>query len=380
MLNLIYYQSAIEPFDKNLLRLRSIFPFNIVRVALVVMTDRRQSLTKLVAWKVLNALPHRARESEHISSYRPRLESQVARVQSAKDRLYELEPEIRHLGRRKRPLSLVSSFYDEDVRQPLNANPQNTSWLFNLPKEVRLMIYEEVLGGMVFHIVRRKDKLGHKLCKGSGDPEQCISNHCRGFKIQSGVHAGRGNGGLIQTLQTCRKVYSEAINILYSNNVFNFDSLESFVSFSCEILPQRLDNVRRIQLDFRFNLSVLYTECTPRTNWPRWERTWRIIASMVALQEVRMRFSWPEMTKFAREELRVLEPLQLVTGLKLFEVTMPSLLNVDIKDRDDLPFRIVTKGTQELPNSASWDVGWETPSIAPSIDVLDATSTISLIR
>jgi hypothetical protein len=101
---------------------------------------------------------------------------------------------------------------------------------------------------------------------------------------------------------------------------------------------------------------------------------------MVALQEVRMRFSWPEMTKFAREELRVLEPLQLVTGLKLFEVTMPSLLNVDIKDRDDLPFRIVTKGTQELPNSASWDIGWETPSIAPSIDVLDATSTTSLIR
>jgi hypothetical protein len=172
----------------------------------VVMTDRRQSLTMLVAWKVLNALPHRTRESEHISSYRPRLESQVARVQSAKDRLYELEPEIRHLGRRKRPLSLVSSFYDEDVRQPLNADPQNTSWLFNLPKEVRLMIYEEVLGGMVFHIVRRKDKLGHKLCKGSGDPEQCISNHCRGFKIQSGVHAGRGNGGLIQALQSCRKV------------------------------------------------------------------------------------------------------------------------------------------------------------------------------
>ena len=80
--------------------------------------------------------------------------------------------------------------------------------------------------------------------------------------------------------------YSEAINILYSNNVFNFDSLESFVSFSCEILPQRLDSVRRIQLDFRFNFSVLYTECTPRTNWQRWERTWRIIASMVALQEV----------------------------------------------------------------------------------------------
>jgi len=101
---------------------------------------------------------------------------------------------------------------------------------------------------------------------------------------------------------------------------------------------------------------------------------------MVALQEVRMRFSWPEMTKFAREELRILEPLQLVTGLRLFEVTMPSLINVDIKDREDLPFQIVTKGTQEPPPSTSWDIGWGTPSIAPSIDLLDTTSTTSLIR
>ena len=91
-----------------------------------------------------------------------------------------------------------------DVRQPLNADQQTASLLFNLPKEVRLMIYEEVLGGMVFHIVRRKDKLCHKLCKGSGDPEQCISDHCRGFKIPSGVHTGRGDGGLIQILQSCR--------------------------------------------------------------------------------------------------------------------------------------------------------------------------------
>jgi hypothetical protein len=170
------------------------------------MAERRHSLSSLVSRKVLNVLPHRTRESRHVSSYRPRLEPQVARAQPTEDRLYELEPDVRHLGRRKRPLSLVSSSSDEDVRQSLYTDQQNTSWLFNLPKEVRLMIYEEVVGGMVLHIVRRKNKLGHKLCKGSGDPEKCISDHCRGFKIQSGVHAGRGSGGLIQMLQSCRKM------------------------------------------------------------------------------------------------------------------------------------------------------------------------------
>jgi hypothetical protein len=141
--------------------------------------------------------------------------------------------------------------------------------------------------------------------------------------------------------------YSEAINILYTKNVFDFDCLESFVSFSCEVLPQRLDSVRKIQLDFRFNLSVLYAEWTPRTDWARWERTWRIIASMLALEEVRMRFSWPEMSKSADNVLKILEPMQLVTGLKVFEVTMPSLRNVIVKNRDAIPFRIVSKGTQE---------------------------------
>lgn len=72
---------------------------------------------------------------------------------------------------------------------------------------------------------------------------------------------------------------------------------------------------------------------------------------MLALEEVRMRFSWPQLSKSAGEELRILEPMQLVTGLKVFEVTMPSLRNINIKNRDDMPFRIVTKGTQELTSS-----------------------------
>jgi hypothetical protein len=129
----------------------------------------------------------------------------VARVRPEEDGYCELEPEIRHLVPRKHPLSLLS-FCDEDVRQPLNTDQQIASLLFKLPRELRLMIYEEVLGGKVFHIVRRKEKLGHKLCKGSGNPDQCISDHCRGFKAQSGVHAGRGDGGLIQLLQSCRKM------------------------------------------------------------------------------------------------------------------------------------------------------------------------------
>jgi len=159
-----------------------------------------------VIWKALNALPHRKRQPEHISRYQARKVPYVARVRPEENRHYELEPGIRHLVPRKRPLSLLSSCDDEDARQIINTDQQTVSLLFKLPREVRLMIYEEVLGGKVFHIVRRKEKLGHKLCKGSGNPDQCISDHCRGFKAASGVHGGRGDGGLIQLLQSCRKM------------------------------------------------------------------------------------------------------------------------------------------------------------------------------
>ena len=171
------------------------------------MADREpHSLSGRVIWKVLNILPFRTREIQHTSSYRARDVPHMARVQPEGDEHGELEPEIRHLAPRKRPLSLISSCDDNYARQPPNTDQQTASLLFKLPREVRLMIYEELLGGKVFHIVRRKKKLGHKLCKGIGNPEQCISDHCRGFKIQTGVHAGRGDGGLIQILQSCREM------------------------------------------------------------------------------------------------------------------------------------------------------------------------------
>jgi hypothetical protein len=171
------------------------------------MADKeRQSFTKRTIWKVLNVLPWHTREPQHISSYRPRVVPDASRVRREEDIHCQLEPEIRHLAPRKRPLSLVSSCYDEDIRQPLHTNQQTALFFYKLPREVRLMIYEELLGGMIFHIVRRREKLGHKLCKGSGDPEQCISEYCRGYKVQSGFHAGRGNGGLIQILQSCREL------------------------------------------------------------------------------------------------------------------------------------------------------------------------------
>jgi len=87
---------------------------------------------------------------------------------------------------------------------------QTQSPLFKLPEELLLQIYEEVIGNRTFHIVRRSHKLGHTTCHYNtpGCQEQCKEGGCRGLKVPSGLHveAGPGHGGLIQLLQTCRKM------------------------------------------------------------------------------------------------------------------------------------------------------------------------------
>lgn len=165
------------------------------------------SATARIFWKLLN-LPRRSRkpEPEPVLSVRSRILTERAQVQQDRGRHLEPELEIRKLPPRKRTLSVSSSYRAENARQTLLTEQQTASLLFKLPKELRLMIYEHVLGGMVLHIVRRKAKLGHTLCKTRADPEQCTLDRCRGYKIPSGFHTGRGNGQLVQILQTCRKV------------------------------------------------------------------------------------------------------------------------------------------------------------------------------
>lgn len=88
------------------------------------------------------------------------------------------------------------------------ADEQTKSPLFKLPEELRLMIYKEVVGNRLLHIVRRQRKLGHVPCNGNGGADDCKENQCRGLKLPTGTYAqtGPGRGDLVQLLQTCRNM------------------------------------------------------------------------------------------------------------------------------------------------------------------------------
>ncbi|ESZ98372.1 hypothetical protein SBOR_1250 [Sclerotinia borealis F-4128] len=262
-----------------------------------------------------------------------------------------------------------------------------SSFFAMLPKEVRVMIYEWVLGGRLLHIVRRGEMLGHVACKCDGNSEMagiireedaCVAAECRGVKILggSGVHerVGEASGGFIPLLRVCRRIYSEAIPILYSSNTFNFDSMECFISFSNEIIPHRFDAIQSLTLSFAFDTSALYNESSSN-NVPRWERTWMIIGSMKSLQKLQATIIWPRIIPAWSHEMRLLEPLKMAGGLgkEAFEVRLRELTReargrgkakayevgrafkvgkarvvpgagLDEETEEDLPFRVVRVG------------------------------------
>jgi hypothetical protein len=136
--------------------------------------------------------------------------------------------------------------------------------------------------------------------------------------------------------------YMEAVKVLYRSNVFDFDSLESLIAFSCKIPPQRCDSIHDIQLDFQFNLAAYSSESTPTSDSARWIRMWQIIGSIKSLQHLWVRISWPYEKIGARAEKRILEQLWMVDGLKTYDVSLPPVCGVEA-DWSDAPFKVIRR-------------------------------------
>lgn len=244
-----------------------------------------------------------------------------------------------------RPRCITPPLDNSKEEESIAFHDQAQSRLFCLPEEILLNIYECVIGNRVLHIVRRRGKLGHTSCKSTGEPDVCKEAKCRGFKLPTGLYvlSGNGSGDLIQLLQTCRKVYVDAIDILYTSNIFDIDSLESMISLSCAILSQRFDSIQNLQLDLRFSLSLYFSESSPSSDYLRWSRVWAIIGSMKALQHLWIRISWPRPRYSAMEEKRMMEPLWMVPRLRTYLVSLPPAFEGKDVDWSDAPFEIIRR-------------------------------------
>ncbi|KAL5356473.1 hypothetical protein BJX96DRAFT_142862 [Aspergillus floccosus] len=177
---------------------------------------------------------------------------------------------------------------------------QSQSALARLPWEIRHQIWSYVLGGRLLHIVR-----GHKTllvieCLEDFGPDLETRQHgCWGWSCgppfdwlgfymqpQDGHPARPAN--LLPLLQTCRVIYTEAVAVLYESNIFDFNHLDSLLYFRQSVLPQRLNQIRRLNLSWDIQWSLSSACAFPSHDLPTWYKVCDVLASFHGLQELRV--------------------------------------------------------------------------------------------
>lgn len=87
--------------------------------------------------------------------------------------------------------------------------------------------------------------------------------------------------------------YSEAIGILYSKPTFLFRDPQDIVYFAHTILPQRLNAVQFMEIEWNGH-ATRYVPASrvpkrPFADYRSWSEAWRIIEQMRGLREMRVR-------------------------------------------------------------------------------------------
>ncbi|KAL4912792.1 hypothetical protein BDW62DRAFT_193884 [Aspergillus aurantiobrunneus] len=129
-----------------------------------------------------------------------------------------------------------------------------SSLLAKLSPELRMMIWELVLGGMRIHIVQRLDRrMGHVVCPITTGAGAC--DICRGGLPPSAWNREGGSrllSGLLALPITCKQVYTESIHLLYTLNTFEFSNTWSLTYLRPTIPPDLWDAIRKVELSWAF--------------------------------------------------------------------------------------------------------------------------------
>ncbi|KAF2822046.1 hypothetical protein CC86DRAFT_301580 [Ophiobolus disseminans] len=215
-----------------------------------------------------------------------------------------------------------------------------------LPLEVRRMIYERALGGVTIHLQSEKGRPRAKQCP----REECT---CFYFDPISEKSLSFGLG----LLRTCRLVYDEAIEFLYSANTFSLttegDELTTVNYLSHYFLPQRLSQIRDLRfhwfLDiapFVFMLDWLSPSMEP------WLRSWDSLSRMTGLRKLHVvleyrLLSFDEGYKkmWKEKEVELLAAVKTVTAPRHFVVVLPNRRCTT--DLDVGPSRCVFRSSEE---------------------------------
>jgi hypothetical protein len=251
---------------------------------------------------------------------------------------------------RYRPRALTSPLCDNNDRSSLSWIPfkrsvqqqtssqSQSSLITQLPIEVRQLIWREVIGGHVLHIARARRRLLAIACAENYSSELPTRYHgCWGrtsgrmqLGTTPGFYLGTWSGhptkkaNLLPLLKTCRTIYSETISMLYSDNVFDINHVDTLLYLRQSVLPGRLGQIRTLNLiwDFKWPLCI----CTAPYDVATWRDACGVLAGCTGLQDLRMFLSGGDLMPILnKKELwqPLLEPLIPIKAASSFVVYLP---------------------------------------------------------
>ncbi|CAG8186183.1 unnamed protein product [Penicillium olsonii] len=215
------------------------------------------------------------------------------------------------------------------------SRPQPQAYLLGrLSPELRLMIWEFVLGGQRIHIVQRSGKqLGHVICSCPGRDANVSSNMlkhrrrddcdiCHGSGIPQpakGEFARKNKVMLLGLALTCRQIYHESISLLYTLPIFEFSNPWSLPYLHPTIPRQHWESIRTVELRWSFPGHWLPSKDSVRAVYVsagrlQWQETCQSLMQMRALRSFTLTLENTWFSESAGKLVGFLDPLKGLAG------------------------------------------------------------------
>jgi len=205
-----------------------------------------------------------------------------------------------------------------------SSQSQSQSPLFRLPRNIRQRIYEHVLGNSNVHVISTHggQRLSHKRCKCATCPGFAFFIErgkwkrewmCEDFRLEI--------GSLTPLLQTCRKIYSEAVGLMYRSNTFSLKNPKVLKNFVDWIPEKRWGGIMAVHVDVDLQGAIAQPQSTTAgnvvTNTNPWDTAFVALAKLPNLQTIEIRIHPPT----SESQTPALSPqnLSFLSGAKQFQ-------------------------------------------------------------
>ncbi|OAA53067.1 hypothetical protein ISF_09021 [Cordyceps fumosorosea ARSEF 2679] len=209
---------------------------------------------------------------------------------------------------------------------PRRANPQDASPLLRLPPELRLAVWHACFPTQVLHILSTEDgTIRVELCAALAD-----TSDFQGSTHPHDCGATRWGHAHLSLLYTCRRIYSECIDLLYRRTVFDFSRSPRALTRMPGWLPAaHRARIAHVSVGLQF-FRPLYLKAKKNTGQREklWVDVWRALAALEGLEwlhfEMSLGFNYPVLVaEWKGLEASILALVRPVTRPSHFELILP---------------------------------------------------------